>query len=311
MYGLQTSVEDLFDDGEVELRLCCNKVVAGYHCVCRIQTKKTVTLHINELGFTEEDESILYWVAARKSGLTLITGAIRSGKNTTAFAIGNELVKQPIKIVDYSSPIELYMPFPQVDYMGDVEVLKNCMRSAKKQDINVAFLNEIPNKEVAFAVRDLINSSIHVITTTHVDRIWHVFYKLKELYGEDYRDLISQINALVNQKMYKRVCSSCSAEFPIATADMRYRHFAETFGIEKYRQNRGCDECIHAKIRPVAEILYFTDEIKSTLLECQTIQQMEQFVKKTMFTNKASLEFKLAKEINACRITLSDLDTII
>lgn len=310
-YGIQTSINDVFDDGVIELRLCCNKVQDGYHCVCRIQTKKTVSLKINELGFTKEDEYVLYRTANKRSGLTLITGAIRTGKNTTAYALGNEIVKLPVKIADYSSPIEVYMPFPQVDYMGDVNILRNCMRAAKKQDINVAFLNEIPNKEVAFAVRDLVNSSIHVITTTHIDRLWHVFYKLKELYGDDYRDLISQLNMVANQKMYKRVCQTCKTMYDISFTKKEYQEFAQDYGITQYYQGSGCIDCGNAPTLPIMEVVYFTDEIKSNLLECSTIQQMEQYIKKYMFDHHLSMEFKIADMIKHGTLTVSDLDSII
>lgn len=310
-YGVQTSINDVFGDGLIELRLCCNRVQDGYHCVCRIQTKKTVSLRIDELGFTSDDEYVLHRVANKRSGLTLITGAIRTGKNTTAYAIGNEIVHLPVKIADYSSPIEVYMPFPQVDYNGDIDILKNCMRAAKKQDINVAFLNEIPNQEVAFAVRDLVNSSIHVITTTHVDRMWHVFYKLKELFGNEYRDIISQINLVANQKMYKRVCKSCMLEYDISLARKEHREFAEEHGITKYYKSSGCVYCADAPTRPVMEVLYFTDDIKTHLLGCDTVQGMEQYIKSLMFERKLSLEYKLSDLIKSGDLTITDLDSII
>lgn len=75
-------------------------------------------------------------------------------------------------MISYDSPIEVLMPFPQVDYKDDPKRLLDCVRLAKKQDIDIAFLNEIPSKDVAFAVKDLVTSSIGVITTLHLNRIW-------------------------------------------------------------------------------------------------------------------------------------------
>lgn len=83
------------------------------------------------------------------------------------------------------------MPFTQVDYGGDESTLLNAVRLAKKQDVNVAYINELPNKEVAFSVRDLVNSSVYVLTTMHMDRLWHLPYKLKEYYGDQFKDVIS------------------------------------------------------------------------------------------------------------------------
>lgn len=309
--GIQTSILDIYKDGEVDLRLTCNKVEEGYHCVARIQMKKTVSLTLNELGFTHEDVATLNQVVDKTTGLTLITGAIRSGKNTTAFAIGNEMVSRPIKIVDYSSPVEVYMPFVQVDYKGDLDILRNCMRAAKKQDVNVAFLNEIPNQEVAFAVRDLINSSIHVITTTHVDRIWHVFYKLKELYGADYRDIISQLNLVANQKMYKRLCPDCKEEYRTSQATGKQRRFLEEYGVDSFYMNKGCPSCANTLVRPVIEVIYFTNKMKSELLASERVDEMEDLLHGWVMDNQVSLEFKLSQMIKKGMLGLDTLNTIL
>ena len=53
------------------------------------------------------------------------------------------MVKLPIKLVSYEYPIEVLMPVSQVDYANNEEILLNAIRLAKKQDVNVAFLNEI------------------------------------------------------------------------------------------------------------------------------------------------------------------------
>ena len=74
--------------------------------------------------------------------------------------------------------------------------------------ISCGFSHEIPDKSIVFGIQDLVNSSIGVITTTHLDRIWNLPYKLKEYFGETYKDMISQINGVVNQKMFIKQCPS-------------------------------------------------------------------------------------------------------
>ena len=61
---------------------------------------------------------------------------------------------------------------------GDIPTICNNINTL------ISVLNEIPNSDVAFAVRDLVNSAIGVITTTHVDRVWHVPNKLNEFFME-------------------------------------------------------------------------------------------------------------------------------
>ena len=302
MTGVSAAVNDPLGDGRVIIRLSANRCIDGYMYVCRIQTPDTTSLKINELGFDLYTQQCLDRLSHKKSGCTLITGPIRSGKNTTAFAMANNMIKYPIKIVDYSSPIETLMPFSQVDYGGNPENLVNCIRLAKKQDLNIAFINEIPDKSVAFAVRDLVNSSVHVITTMHVDRLWHLPHKLYEFYGENFKDVITQINGVCNQKMFVKQCHNCSSE--IVSSDIKdvfIRDFLKKYGVDTVYINKGCSHCsnghIKGAVQPYVECLLFTQEIKRKLLECDKPYQMEHILYDILMKEKIALEFKLADAI--------------
>lgn len=265
----------------VELRISANSVIGGYHYVVRIQQRTTVQFTIDQLGFNKIIQDELHYVAEKQSGITLITGAIRTGKNTTAFAIANEMSKLPVKIVSYESPIEVMMPFPQVDYKADETILLNTIRLAKKQDVNIAFINEIPSKEVAFAVRDLVNSSIHVITTMHLNRIWHLPYRLEEYYGDKYKSIISQINVVFNQKMFPKRCPHCRHEMMTSSLeDLRVQKLLLSRGINSFITSIGCEQCNHTgnvpgSNQPYVEMIVFTDKLISELLNCQSPSEME------------------------------------
>ena len=143
--GVTTNKSGLFKTHSLELRISANAVADGLRCVMRLQEKTTTSLQMNELGFDKEIQEVIEELAYHNSGITFITGAIRTGKNTTAFAIANGKVKENLSMISYDSPIEVLMPFPQVDYKDDPKRLLDCVRLAKKQDIDIAFLNEIPS----------------------------------------------------------------------------------------------------------------------------------------------------------------------
>lgn len=324
--GITANSSDILDNGNVELRIAANKVKDGLQCVIRIQEKKTFSYTIDSLGFSKEAQDFLMWLSKKRSGITLITGAIRTGKNTTAFALANEMIKYPIKMIDYSSPIEVLMPFNQVDYLADENNLLACVRLAKKQDINVAFLNEIPSKEVAFAVKDLVNSSIHVITTIHMDRIWHLPYKLNEYYGDSYKDVISQINGVMNQKMFDVMCPNCREVYPTSSIrDLAKKAFLEERGLQNVWVAKGCEKCIstvkhsgHNKTgsviganQPYVEFLRFDDKLKSRLLACDHAWQMEEIIKEVVRENKNTLEDTMFDGIQRGVLDYNALDYIL
>lgn len=324
--GITANSSDILDNGNVELRIAANKVKDGLQCVIRIQEKKTFSYTIDSLGFSKEAQDFLMWLSKKRSGITLITGAIRTGKNTTAFALANEMIKYPIKMIDYSSPIEVLMPFNQVDYLADKNNLLACVRLAKKQDVNVAFLNEIPSKEVAFAVKDLVNSSIHVITTIHMDRIWHLPYKLNEYYGDSYKDVISQINGVMNQKMFDVMCPNCREVYPTSSIrDLAKKAFLEERGLQNVWVAKGCEKCIstvkhsgHNKTgsviganQPYVEFLRFDDKLKSRLLACDHAWQMEEIIKEVVRENKNTLEDTMFDGIQRGVLDYNALDYIL
>jgi Type II secretory pathway, ATPase PulE/Tfp pilus assembly pathway, ATPase PilB len=314
--GVTAVCNDPLSNGRLELRISANRVEDGWHCVIRIQKKETFNFSIRQLGFSEDIQNALYKMTKKRSGIVFITGAIRTGKNTTAFAMANEMTNQPIKIISYEYPIEVLMPFPQVNYKGDNDMLLNNIRLAKKQDINVAFINEIPNKEVAFAVQDLVNSSVYVITTMHVDRLWHLPYKLKDYYGEGYKDVISQINAVFNQKMFSVPCRNCQDRKLISDLGYEKEKVLRERNIETFFDSRGCDCCNgtgiqDGKNQPYVEYLIFSSEIKSKLLACNEPYEMEGILKEAVTHSRQSLEDYMSLAVQDGSLDADALDSIV
>lgn len=313
--GSTSNIRDPLGCGKYVIRITANPTICGYNCVMRIQKLNTVSLKINELGFDKMAVGDLNFLANKTSGLTLITGPIRSGKNTTAFALANSLMTKPIRLVDYSSPIETLMGFPQIDYREDVDNLIACIKYAKKQDVDVAFINEIPAKDVAFAVRELINSSVGVVTTMHIDRIWHIPNKLYEYFGESYKDVITQINAVCNQKMLVKQCQKCAEVKHIETLNPILRDFLASQSVHSYYLNKGCPDCLEGSIpgavQPYVEILIFTEEIKQGLLKCNYPYEMVTYIYNKMHERKASLEYKISEAVRLGNVVVDSLYSII
>jgi len=314
--GVTAVADDPLGNGKLELRISANKVEGGWHYVIRIQTKEVFNFEIGSLGFPEGVQDALHRMTKKRSGIVFITGGIRTGKNTTAFAMANEMTKDTIKIVSYEFPIEVLMPFPQVNYRGKTDILLNSVRLAKKQDIDVAFINELPDKEVAFAVQDLVNSSVYVITTIHIDRLWHLPYKLKEYYGEDYKDIISQINAVFNQKMFAVPCRECQNRKLVADLEMGRRMLLEKHGVASYGESTGCTLCGGTGVQsgvnqPYVEYLIFTNDLKSSLLACREPFEMEAILKEEAIRKGQSLEFTMSAAIGDGRLGVDALDSIL
>lgn len=299
--GVVTSVNNILGDGALTIRLSANRCLGGYKYVCRFQKLDTVTLKINELGFPPNIVADLIYHTKKRNGLLLVTGPIRSGKNTTLFAIGNELPYNDLAVTDYSSPVETLMPFDQVDFGNNIQVLKDAIALAKKQDLNIAFINEIPSRDTAFAVRDLVNSAVYVLTTMHINRIWHLPHKLYEFYGDSYKDVITQINGVINQKMFTKQCPKCRKQILTTNIEKDLKVILDKYNISNVYINEGCDECnngsLDTKVQPYAESLIFTDEIKHKLLSCKYPYEMEKVLYDLIHERHSALEDTMCRAI--------------
>lgn len=307
--GMTTDIPNIFNDETVDLRFTGSIVSAGLYVVIAIQQVTTTSKKIDELGFPKEDTAKLKEIAKKNEGLVLNTGPMRSGKNTTIFGILNEKIHMPIRIIEYSNPVEVRMPIPQINYKGDINALKSLMRMAKKQDLDYAVLNEIPNQEVAFAVRDLVNSAVGVITTTHLTRVWHLPYKLEELYGKDYKTIISQLLAVVNHRMFREQVADKLIAYDLTkdTATTAFSAFAYELGVRRYFEPAPNSK-IHLRLQPLVEILIFNDEIRTQLLNNTMLSDSEQFLEKHIKKIGENLETKLVHGINMGQFNIRELE---
>ena len=323
--GVVTTLSDIFGDGTIEVRFTAERVLGGYYCVCRIHEQKNVSMGIDDLGFDNEIVKALKNATEKPSGLTIFTGKLRTGKNTSMSALANYISardSQP-SIMALDDPIEIVSSYPQMDYRGNIDLLKSGVRLAKKLDLDFLTLNEIPNAEVAFGVRDSVNSSIHTITTWHMNRIWHLPHKLFEYFGDSYRDIISQINLVCNQRLYKRQCDECQKEIHRedysqygTNPDLRIYTFFKNQEVYSSMVAQGCKKCgysgyLKGHIVVLPEILQFTQGLVLKLFKAERPYEMEVVLADNVIGSAFSLEKQMCKALADGRLSSKDVLSIV
>lgn len=303
--GLTASVTDILLDGSTDLRVTVCNTHNGYYCDMAIQKLSGRAMELTELGFPQEDQQKLFYIFNKTTGLTLNTGEQRSGKNTTMLAgIKYKLSKEPIRVIEYADPIETLMPYPQIDYKGDIPSLTTLMSRAKKMAIDVALLNEIPSRDIAFAVKDLVNSAIGVITTLHLDRIWFLPYKMEEYFGESYRGMFSQLNAVVNHKMFKCITSPIKMK-TLVNPDTPFLKFAQSLGVKQYPIPITPQATFD--LQPIVEILVFNKELRYSLQRATSLSDIEETIRSLVESQGETFEHKLVAGINNGVFLLDEL----
>lgn len=299
IHGTLGSIQDVFGDNAMTIRMSSMKVEGGFRAVGRIQESSTTTLAISELGFSEKVQEDLRFIAQKRGGLTMVTGAINTGKNTTMFSVANHMAYHPdYSILSITHPVETWMPFSQLDYQGNLDYLRNMVKLCKTQDLNMALIGEIPDREVARSVIDLVNSSVHVLSTFHINRVWHLPYKMEEYFGEDFRNVLSQLNGCFTQKMFTTICPYCRNKTVISNLPERIKKKLEDFNIDFYYTNTGCDKCHESvRIQPYVEHFVMDEDLLHRLLRCEKTYDMENVIKEHVTSTKAALEYSVLRDV--------------
>lgn len=297
MKGITDSILDPFFVGGNDLRINVSKTISGFKTTVRIMGASDLVKDISNLGFRPKVNEVLERVTRVNNGMTLVTGPMRSGKNTTLFAILNKMKDRPINIFDISSPTETLLPINQINYENNVDHLKSVISSCKKHDLNVAHINELPNKDVADSIYDLVNSSVAVLTTFHINRIWHLCYKIKEYFQENTYNIFTHLNYVFNQKIFIKQCPHCQETFSLTDKSNLFPEVMELclkFGISSYKVSKGCSRCDYTGvlpgIQPYVEYIIVDDSLRRKLFKAQNLYEMEMVIYNVVKEQGTSLE---------------------
>ena len=301
--GVQESIIDPFKIGELTLRLKFNTSNAGHSGNIRIVGVKSLTESIESLGFDEEVNEVINSMTRVENGLVLVTGPQRSGKSTTLMSVFNVIVKKPISVAEFSSPVESPLLLDAFEYKNEKELL-DLTASAKKLDLDVALVSEIPAASIANGVYDLVNSSVGVFSTFHINRIWHLPYKLEEYFGDKMINVISYLRYVLNQKALTLQCPHCLDTVVLKKSEEIFpevREICKEFDIDYYMRSRGCEECnntgVKPGIQPFVEYLKFDDALRFKLSKCSRTFEMEEIIKNHVRDNNCGLEHFMKKAL--------------
>lgn len=302
-HGARFSVPDPFGIGDLTIRLQFNKSIAGYSGNVRIVGVKSLTDTVESLGFDEEVNEVVYSMTRVENGLCLVTGPQRSGKSTTLMSVFNQIVKKPISVAEFSSPVESPLLLDAYEYNNEAQLL-GLTASAKKLDLDVALLNEIAEASAASGVYDLLNSSVGVFSTFHINRIWHLPYKLEEYFGDKMMNVITYLRYVLNQKALVLQCPHCLETQIVEGSKELYpevKDVCKELGITSYKRSMGCEFCnetgVRVGIQPFVEFIKFDDKLRSELAKCSRVYDMEVVIRNHVKANNCSLEFFMKRAL--------------
>lgn len=201
-------------DKEVDLRISTLPTVYGEKIVMRLLQKSGGVPTLPELGLSGMSLKTLQTAITRPHGIILVCGPTGSGKTTTLYALLSRLNTIKVNILSLEDPVEYQIPgINQVQINPAVGLtFATGLRAFLRQDPNIILVGEIRDKETTdLAIQASLTGHL-VFSTLHTSNASGALPRLLDLGAEGFL-LASTINAIVGQRIVRKVCSYCKEAY--------------------------------------------------------------------------------------------------
>ena len=256
----------------IDLRVAVLPTMFGESVVLRVLDRSAVQLDLDRIGLREDELKTMRLIIGKPNGIVLVTGPTGSGKTTTLYAALRELNQVDTKVLTAEDPVEYDiegMIQCQVNIDQELTFAK-LLRSFLRQDPDIILVGEIRDLETAqIAIQASLTGHL-VFATLHTNDAPSSILRLLDLGVESFL-LTATIEAIVAQRLVRRICTLCKEEFSPSEEHLMELSLrpADVQGRTLYR-GRGCDNCTKSGYKSrmaIFEILMMDDELRELVMQ--------------------------------------------
>ncbi len=310
-----------FGTDVVDLRISTVPTIFGEKVVMRLLPKSNAAPTLMELGLRGTAIKNLETQLMRPHGIILICGPTGSGKTTTLYSILTRVSTSKVNVVTVEDPVEY-----QIGGVNQVQVnpvigltFASALRSFLRQDPNVIMVGEIRDTETAELAIQAALTGHQVFSTIHTNSAAGAPPRLLDMGTEPFL-LASALNAVVGQRVVRRLCQYCKVEIPVPPevaenikqvlgnllpaklSEINKTNPGANSQIHSFR-GQGCAKCNNTGYSGrlgIYEALIVSEEIAKLILEHATSQKIEtQAVAQGMITMKQDGYLKVLEGVTS------------
>jgi type IV pilus assembly protein PilB len=256
---------------EMDYRVSVLPTLFGEKTVMRLLDKANLQLDMTKLGFEQQQLDVFQHAIHQPFGMVLVTGPTGSGKTTTLYSALAELNKTSENISTAEDPVEFnLMGINQVQMHDDIGLNFAALRSFLRQDPDIIMVGEIRDFETAeIAVKAALTGHM-VLSTLHTNDAPSTINRLLNMGIEPFL-VASSVNAIVAQRLARRVCGECREQDPevLKEAMVSAGLSEEEARATKPMKGRGCNNCSNTGYRgrvALYEVMRCGEELKEFIL---------------------------------------------
>jgi general secretion pathway protein E len=261
---------------EVDLRVSTVPTSYGERAVLRILDKSTALYGLDELGLWKEDLERFDSMLTRTHGVIFVTGPTGSGKSTTLYACLQRMNSAEKNIMTIEDPIEY-----QLEGISQMQVASkkgmnfaNSLRHVLRQDPDVIMVGEVRDVETArMAIQSSLTGHL-VFSTLHTNDSAGAITRLLDFGVEPYL-VSSSLIAVLAQRLVRRICPDCKAEYEPDARELRELGLLDMDGgaEHKFYTGTGCDRCFQTGYRGrtgVYELMLINEDIQELVYKSES-----------------------------------------
>jgi type IV pilus assembly protein PilB len=265
------------------LRVATLPTVYGEKVVMRILDKGQALLRLEELGFLPETLARFENCYRKPYGAILVTGPTGSGKSTTLYAALNQVNEPDRNIITVEDPVEYRLPgINQVQVHPKAGLtFASALRSILRSDPDIVLVGEIRDRETAIIAVEAALTGHLVLSTLHTNDAASTPLRLVEMGVEPFL-VTSSLDCVVAQRLARRLCEKCKAEYEPTEADLR----SAGWPLDELTDGEwptlhkavGCPACGRTGYRgrfALHEVMPITEEIERLIIEGRSTEDIQ------------------------------------
>lgn len=204
---------------EIDVRSSIIPGAAGESMVMRLLDASVAGFTIDKIELNPRLYAIMKTELKKPNGLIVTTGPTGSGKTTALYAFLRETHEEGVKIITIENPVEYKIEGIVQTQTGDDYTFSSGLRAILRQDPDVILIGEIRDKEVAETALHAAQTGHLVLSTLHANNAAAAFSRLIDL-GIDPRVLGTSVNAMLGQRLVRKLCQNCRASYQASPAEV-------------------------------------------------------------------------------------------
>ena len=290
MAGMDIAEKRLPQDGRISLRIKGEEIdvrvstmptVYGESVSLRLLMRSSGMFGMDKLGLFPDDAATLNTLIRRPHGILLVTGPTGSGKSTSLYAWLHTINSVDKRILTVEDPIEYEMAgINQIQMRPEIGLTFAVgLRHILRQDPDVIMVGEIRDQETAdIAIRAALTGHL-VFSTLHTNDAAGGITRLVDMGIEPFL-VASSVEALVAQRLVRRLCPHCKRPWPVDMAFLESIGFpVDDLPTGAICEPVGCEECRgtgYAGRTGIYEILLISDTIRQMIVDRKSAAEIKE-----------------------------------